>query len=247
MAEQKFTSLDMAALSFGAVRYSYIDDLIGSATLVRPAAAPGTSSEYVLEARAAALWSSLVAQCKGCTAATVRKAAEKLVAQHTGKAVELPARSVPVTDFDVASALVASAMSMSGEKLKWTFASADIDESAVARLSDALWMRIGERNVSPALIAYADEYCQVYPGYKPDGRFDLMRDVLAAPSYCGGRTAASRPRPKPVSCLVVGSQDTAAPADLARTWRVASGGKTVISNLKKHGFTDVDKCRPDGR
>jgi hypothetical protein len=249
-AKENFTSLDMAALSFGAVRYSYIDDLVRTATLVRPAAAPGTTNEFVLRARADELWKSLVSRCKGCTAATTRRVANQLVDRYRGKSTDLPGRSVPLTDFDIASALVASAIGNGKDlSLNWKVGVPHVNQDAAAQLSDALWMRIGTEQVSPALVAYADEYCQAYPGgMQPNEGVDPMRNILGAPSFCIGRTSLAPIRqPKPVACLIVGTNDTSAPAALAKTWRVDPTGTTVTSQSRQHWFTDVQDCSNKGR
>ncbi|GIE33972.1 hypothetical protein Ait01nite_070170 [Actinoplanes italicus] len=243
MAKEGLKTLDMAAISFGAVRYSYIDDMVGNVTLVRPAAAPGTSNATILQARTEQLWKALAGRCSGCTTTDVRRNVDLVLRRYAGTSTELAGRSVPVTDFDVASAFVAAAISTAAEpSLHWRAGSGDVDQKAAAQLSDALWMRIGEQDVSPALVAYADEYCQAYAGaVVPDGT-DPISGILTAPSLCSGRTASGHRPVRPVDCLVIGVNDTSAPGALAKTWTVDADGITVLAEGRRHWFTDVDRC-----
>jgi hypothetical protein len=173
----------------------------------------------------------------------VRRNVDKVLKRYTGASTDIANRSVPVTEFDVASALVAAGISTAEEPaLGWRADSDDVDQNVVAQLSDALWMRIGEQDVSPALVAYADEYCQAYSGAVIRGGTDPIREILGAPSLCTGRSGQPHQKPRPVSCLIVGVNDSSAPAVLAKTWSVKAGGKTVSAKSRKHWFTDVDKC-----
>lgn len=235
--------LDMAALSFGAVRYSYIDDLVHSAVLVRPAAAPGTSNEAVLRARTEAVWRSIAAECAGCTSTDVAGHVDRLLRHYSGVSIPLVHRSVPVIEFDIASALVAAALDgVSTPRLGWDPTAATVEEASAAELSDALWLRVGEEGVSPALVAYIDEYCQAYVGGVDDGPFDAVRYLLSAPTQCGGVSAPPIRPARPVACVVVGLNDTAAPPALAETWRLDPGGLRIVSSAPQHWFADVEQC-----
>ncbi len=242
LAEHRFGVLDLAGLSFGAVRYAYIDDLVRSAVLVRPAAAPGTSSAAVLDARVAEIWRALVTQCPTCSSSNVSDRVRRLLDRYAGTSVNLPSRSVPLTDFDVASALVAVAISgRTGPSLRWHASSVDLE--AAGRLSDALWLRVGVGDVSPALTAYIDEYCQAYHGPVQRGGFDAVRYILSAPTLCTGiEPPPDRSPPRAVACLVVGKDDPSAPAALARTWSLRAAGARVTSRDDRHWFSDVHRC-----
>ena len=223
-----------------------IDDLVTRATLVRPAAAPGTPGAEVTAARTAQVWKSLTARCEGCTAADVADVAARTV---TGSAeATLPTRSVPVTGFDVASALVAAGISTNDEPdLAWKAKTGTVDMTAAATLSDALWLRIGEESVSPGLIAYMDEYCQAYPADPTPATRDPVRTILAAPIRCAPDRLRVVRAGQPVDCLIIGSDDASAPAALARTWRVAETGTTVTSRVRQHWFTGLDACGKKAR
>lgn len=240
--KEKMAALDMAAISFGAVRYSYIDDLVGHATLARPAAAPGTGSATVVGARTAQVWKALTARCSGCTTATIKQVTAHTISRYATRTTELADRSVPVTDFDIASGLVAAGISTADVALDWKAATTTVNVQTVAQLSDALWMRIGEESVSPALVAYTDEYCQAYPTSTSSPSSDPVRIILNAPNLCVGQQATPVRTPRPVDCLIAGTDDASAPAALATTWRVKDGGTTAVSKIRRHWFTDTSRC-----
>ncbi|MFI1994515.1 hypothetical protein [Actinoplanes sp. NPDC020271] len=244
---EQITGVDMAAISFGAVRYTYISDLVGHVTLVRPAAAPGTNSDTVVEARTRQVWKDLVARCAGCTAGTVKRVVADTVRRYAGTTTELPDRSVPVNDFDIASGLAAAGISTADITLSWTSATHTVDLRTAAQLSDALWMRIGEQSVSPALVAYTDEYCQAYPAGHGSTGDDPIRAILNAPNLCNGRQAQTPVTTKPVDCLIIGADDSSAPADLAATWKVNPGGITSVSTTRRHWFTDTARCAKEDK
>ncbi|MGK5680156.1 hypothetical protein [Actinoplanes sp. URMC 104] len=245
-SQERLARIDMAALSFGAVRYSYVDDLIGTAVLVRPAAAPGTANQTVVTARADQLWTSLAAQCSGCRTVTQAKTrAGQLIDRYVAKATPVSQRSVPVTGFDVASALVTAAINPAAP-LGWKPAAATVDDQKAGDLSDALWMRIGEYDVSPAFVAYTDEYCQAYPGVPGTADHDPIHRVLAAATPCQGRHASVH-RPKPVVCVIAGAKDMSAPGTLAATWPVGSTGRRVTTQNPRHWFSDMSRCGKVGQ
>jgi hypothetical protein len=241
-ARERTSGLDMAAISFGAVRYTYIDDLVGHVTLVRPAAKPGTSSATVVAARSEQVWKALAARCPGCRPGTIKRVAAETISNYAGKSAELADRSVPVTDFDVASSLVAAGISTADVDLRWESATATLDVRKAAQLSDALWMRIGVESVSPALVAYTDEYCQAYPAGTASPAGDPIRTILDAPNLCAGQRARPVLTTHPVDCLIAGAEDASAPAALARTWNVADGGISLVSRARRHWFTDTSSC-----
>jgi len=242
-SKEHIHTLDMAALSFGSVRYSYIDDKIRTAALVRPAAAPGTANQVVVAARALQLWKSIVNECDGCvTIADAKAQLDRVLKRYAAGGLTTPGRSVPLTDFDVASALVASAINPgAGPALGWKSKAATVDAVNAGVLSDALWERVGEEDVSPALVAYADEYCQAYPGTAVEIADDPVATVLAEPATCAGRKAETH-KPKPVACLIAGTNDMSAPAALARTWQVKASGTRVTTRSSQHWFTDMQDC-----
>jgi hypothetical protein len=239
--KEGITGLDMAAISFGAIRYTYIDDLVGDSTLARPAAAPGTNSSAIVDARADQVWKSLIRRCSGCTIRTIKDITTNTINRYTDAAAELAERSVPVTDFDVASGLVAAGISTADVDLDWQASTASLNLQTAAQLSDALWMRIGEESVSPALVAYMDEYCQAYPATTPAAA-DPIRTILSAPNLCSGQTSQPARKPQPVDCIISGAEDTSAPAALAETWAVKDGGTRGVSQVRRHWFTDIATC-----
>jgi hypothetical protein len=241
-AEEHILALDMAALSFGAVRYSYIDDKIRTAALVRPAAAPGTRNSTVVAARTDQLWKSITAQCRCGSATQARSRVSSLMRHYAATSTAVRQRSVPLTEFDVASALVVSGINATtAASLRWKPTAATVDSTGAATLSDSLWLRIGERDVSPALVAYIDEYCQAYPGAPAVRAGDPVAAILAAPVNCGNRTGTIQ-RPKPVACLIIGANDMSAPAALATTWPVQANGTRVTTPTTRHWFTDMQNC-----
>lgn len=236
--------LDMAALSFGAVRYTYVSDLVRTAILVRPAAPPGTKNAAVLHARVQQAWKALAGQCDGCTATNVRDRASSLLTRYAHASTDLSWRSVPVTDFDVASALVAAAI-RGGSKPSLAWQGSSVDMDSAGRLSDALWLRVGEHGLSPAMIAYVDEYCRAYGPGPARGPFDPIDYILGLPTRCADSPPARRVSIRPVACVIAGADDVSAPAALAATWPVRRSARTV-SHAGRHWFTDINRCAIGG-
>ncbi|GIF03941.1 hypothetical protein [Actinoplanes siamensis] len=217
--------------------------MVRDAVLVRPAAAPGFSNAAIINARSSQIWKKIIATCRGCTKANVDRNVRLLIDRYNSFSVDVASRSLPVTGFDVASALVAAGISTTAS-VRWDSAELTIDPKTVGQLSDGLWLRIGRNDLSPASIAYADEYCGAYPGEAQTGT-DPVKKILAGPASCGSRVPGPVNAIKPVSCLISGVDDASAPAVLAETWPVRDDGAHVRSRNPKHWFTDVRACMKD--
>jgi hypothetical protein len=244
MQRHGILNIHMAALSFGAVRYSYVDDIVGSAVLARPAAVPGTSIDSVLHARRDRIWQSILAMCAECQRVDVEQRLSATIMKYAKNSTPVPLRSVPLIDFDVASAFVAQGIGGAGaaSSLAWHSSSGEFDVGAAADLSDALWLRVGEEAVSPGFVAYVDEYCQAYPGAAERPAVDPVHSVLSAPTVLCGETPSVKKEPRPVACTVAGSADASAPPAFAQTWRVREDGARVVSPDARHWFAGVEQC-----
>ncbi|QXJ20301.1 hypothetical protein AGRA3207_000990 [Actinomadura graeca] len=113
--------------------------------------------------------------------ALIRERARLLAGDSAGvpwrPATTLPERSLPVTVFDEASAVVAAGDAEAGR----TAGILKRDPGQVARLSDDLWKRYGVGSLSPANLAKFQEVCAA-TGPAPGGLSEIRtaRDVLIA-------------------------------------------------------------------
>ncbi|MFG1762178.1 hypothetical protein ACGFIH_02525 [Micromonospora parva] len=161
-----------------------------------------------------------------------------------------PERSAPVNRFDQLSAIVELgyiddrfyAESRAGVET-------GTDSTSIGRLSDRLWGRYGEWDVSPALLARIQETCSALPppNSVPSAVAsvkDLLRAELA-PCKSLKATNVKHPPLAPRTCLVSGQQDAVTPDRLVsqrfESWQ--SHGKWIKSVKRSHGSLDgLEQC-----
>jgi hypothetical protein len=121
------------------------------------------------------------------------------------------------------------------------------DRATIGELSDRLWLRYGDAQVSPAFLAYLDEVCGAvgsWPARVP--RIRTVTDVLAA-AHLPCAAVAERPLRRPSTgrlCLVTSRADAVAPEALARrSFPAASVPAWVRSGERAHSsFEGLDAC-----
>jgi hypothetical protein len=196
-------------LSFASVRWSYLAARsLDWSVLLRPFPLRATGRELVAaRAEATAALADAVA--------TGRPASGAAAPTSGGSA-----RSLPVTGFDRLSALVGLAYLDRAELARLgPGVVSGRDRATIGALSDRLWLRYGDDQISPAYLAYLDEVCGATGSWPaPPSRVGTVGGVLGA-AHLPCRAVAGRPLPRPATgrlCLVTSPTDAVTPEAPAR-------------------------------
>lgn len=222
-------------LSFASVRWSYLAARpLDWSILLRPFPLGATGRE-LLAARAAATAALTDA------VATSRPAPGAAAPRSDGST-----RSLTVTGFDRLSALVSLAYLDQAEldRLGPGVVSGS-DRATIGELSDRLWLRYGDDQISPAYLAYLDEVCGAAGSWPARlTRVRTVGDVLAA-AHLPCRAVASRPPPRPATgrlCLVTSPADAVTPETLARRSFPASAAWVRSGDRSHSSFDGLPAC-----
>lgn len=224
-------------LSFGSARWSYLegDTKLEWATLVRPFPV-GVSGTEIVARRAEMIEAIVEREAKNLGPATAPPPTTR-------------ARSLPVTDFDRASARVALGYLDPVESAELAPGVLNgQDTEAIGSLSDDLWQRYGETDLSPAYLAYLDEVCTIAQDWPAElDAVDTVVDVLTAAhlpcQYVPYSSAAPRSDATPPrrTCLVLSPNDPVSP--VAPLDLIENGVAVVEARSADHGSVEgLDEC-----
>jgi hypothetical protein len=219
--------------SWGAVRLTYLTDLsLDWFLLVRPFPV-GVSMPEVVTRRAAAV-RGLVKELQGRQ-------------PHATTPLER-VRSLPVTEFDKASALAELAY-LDDRMVDDVGAGVALgqDEQRIALFSDQFWGRYGSDSISPRILSYLDEVCGAAGGWQGAGGADDLERVMASMYQpCGGEPAghAAALPAKGRACVVTSPGDAVAPEALIRqAFGDRAQTKWVTSAVRTHtSFDGLADC-----
>ncbi|MFG1823649.1 hypothetical protein ACGFIJ_14275 [Microbispora bryophytorum] len=210
--------------SFGSVRLTYLDTAdLKWAVLVRPFPV-GVSGRDLLSARARAVsrfWHDVT------QAASAERAGSRR-----------DARSVPISTFDMLSAAVEFGYldKESVSKVKREVRAGDL--GPLGDLSDLLWMRYGEYDLSPAFLAYSQEVCANVSGWPSwSGRMATPSDILVAAHLpCGQKPVVHADSPfMGKLCIAFSPDDSVVPERLVRSSFADGVHAWVASDERAHG------------
>lgn len=221
-------------LSFASVRWSYLAGRpLDWSVLLRPFPLRASGRELVA-ARAEA------------TAALVDAVARGRRAPRAAPASDGSTRSLAVTGFDRRSALVGLAYLDQAEldRLGPGVVSGN-DRATIGELSDRLWLRYGDEQISPAYLAYLDEVCGAAGSWPARlSRVETVGDVLVA-AHLPCHAVASRPLPRPATgrlCLVTSPADAVTPEALVRRSFPASVAWVRSAARSHSSFDGLPAC-----
>jgi hypothetical protein len=222
-------------LSFASVRWSYLAGRpLDWSVLLRPFPLRARGRELVAaRAQATAALTGAVASGRPSPGAA---------APGSGR----PIRSLPVTRFDRLSALIGLAYLDRAELDRLAPGVVNgSDRATIGELSDRLWLRYGDDQISPAYLAYLDEVCGTAGSWPaPRSRVWTVADVLAA-AHLPCRAVASRPLPRPATgrlCLVTSPADAVTPEALARRSFPASVAWARSADRSHSSFDGLGAC-----
>lgn len=162
----------------------------------------------------------------------------------------IDSRSLPVTTFDQASAIVELGYSED----EYVNAHArrifdGVDTVDIGILSDQLWQRYGRDSISPAKLAEWQEICPVAGGLtvQPDASDQITAVLDAGYLVCGAlpRVASVSPVGAGQTCIVTSPSDTVTPQHLIRQAYAKLGDSLtwVDSRERRHGsFDGLNEC-----
>mgnify|MGYP001949671550 FL=1 len=164
-------------------------------------------------------------------------------------AVEVADRSLPVTAFDVVSAVIGTGY-VTDEELAdvvdhLTTAS---DPALIGRLSDQLWMRYGVDSLSPGMLAYWSEVCRATGAGQVPPTLDLTDPatvMAAAFAPCTGRPERLSVDTRATEvCVTASVNDSVTPGALIERYLV--GATVVAVSPRSHGdLSGLDRCWED--
>lgn len=253
LERESLTLEGFVGLSFGAVRSTYASELgIEWRALVRPAPAPGSSAGFLIDTRVDAAVDQLLERCKDCSgrSALLDRIRAAMASLDRGP-LSLDSRSVPVTGFDLASGLLVLASAPANQEVDL----ADIllrpqDWSdAIGGLSDQLWMRSGETDLSLAYLAYLEEVCPTYQGWRQDGTPETVLHQTFALAHSPCEAGTTSPAPSTLvtghtarTCIVLDDGDVVSPSEFGETWSSHGGGDAIANHAGRHWFEGVEEC-----
>ncbi|MEU8230058.1 hypothetical protein AB0C12_10685 [Actinoplanes sp. NPDC048967] len=217
--------------SFGVARYSY---LVGA------------------EATRDLRWSVLARPFPiGVDAASFASRRTELIEKSFGQTPRVfsqasaPSRSLPVTKFDVASAIVGLSYAAESEKGEAAEAvTKDHDPEVVGRFSDNIWHRYGTNSVSPAFLAQLDEICsattsseKLKAGLSRDAASQIVAKLMLP---CAGEPSRKLSLPKTTTCVISSDTDPVVAGGTAATLvkRVVPGAVVYKSRVASHRSQD---------
>ena len=230
-SEQNTKIRGFVGASFGSVRWTYADpQRFDFAVFSRPFPININDSHSFLSARSDAI-ASETADAPALTLSGVAPAG----------------RSLPVETSDVVAARIAAAAQGLSPST----------EAEIGEWSDGLWQRFGEDSISPALLAYWQEFCPrigavgyatnedgIHGGWAGDPA-DVYAYLQAFHQVCdfvSDPHAQQYPSLQNV-CAVLSQADTVTPAQLAHYDFKFSGASIVVSNEANHRSLDgLNEC-----
>jgi hypothetical protein len=211
--------------SFGVVRASYIADMLTRTLLLRPYPL-GAPPADVLTERAERAW--------------LRLPDTTNVVPVPDLGVEVPDRSLPVTPFDWYSAVLSAAYVDDPSQLESLRSG---DPAAIGHLSDGLWQRYGQTDLSPGYLAYLSEVCPTATGWPdPATMTDPAARVLATAHLPCRHLPSATPQPLDVDCVVIDHDDPIAPPGLLDTIRERATTVVNVATGQHHSLEGFDEC-----
>lgn len=237
----------MIGISFGARRSVYLGGRLKWAVLANPAPLRMTADEF-LSARHDATVKLLSVECK-CSASEVVARLGRTYSQYARTPLVIARRSVLLTGADVGVAAIA--LQYQEPNVRQRAAAALLgsvtDPALIGSLADTVWNRIGASRISPASLAYLEEVCPAYPGWKtsPRVRDTIDLALVSIHSSCLGEPAgppAVTEAPPRNSCVTFQSNDPVTPPVFALTWTLAVPRQVPVRGSEHSNLQGIGTC-----